>query len=48
MLNYYFYKNFVYTFMQILYAFHNGFSMKTVFPDEFLSLFNLIFTAMPI
>ena len=48
MLNYYFYKNFVYTFMQIPYAIHNGFSMKTVFADEFLTLFNLIFTALPI
>lgn len=48
LLNYYFYKNFVYTLMQIWYAVHNGFSMKTVFPDEFLTLFNMIFTAYPI
>jgi magnesium-transporting ATPase (P-type) len=48
MLNYYFYKNFVYTFMQILYSFNNGFSMKSVFPEAFLTLYNLVFTALPI
>lgn len=48
MLNYYFYKNFAYTFMQILHAIQNGFSMTSVYPDAFLTLFNLLFTSLPI
>ena len=48
MINYFFYKNFVYTLLQILFSVVNCFSMQTVFPDMFLTIFNLVFTAWPI
>lgn len=46
--NYFFYKNFVYTLLQVMFAMTNGFSMQTVVPDLFLTLFNMIFTALPV
>ena len=45
---YFFYKNYVYTGMQVLFSAYNGFSGSTVFPDWFLSLYNTILTAAPI
>lgn len=48
LLNYYFYKNFVYTFLQVLYASANGYSMQSIFPDSFMTLYNMILTALPI
>ena len=47
-INYYFYKNFVYTLFQILFQMSNFYSSQTIFPDTFLSLFNMMFTAWPI
>jgi len=48
MINYYYYKNFVYTLMQLLFSTVNCFSMQTVFPDMFLTMYNMCFTAIPI
>jgi len=48
MINWYFYKNFLYTLMQLFFSFCNGFSMQTVFPDLFLTMYNLQFSAWPI
>ena len=48
MINYFFYKNFVYTLMQLIYQNFNGFSSISIFPDWFLTLYNLVFTAMPV
>jgi len=45
---YFFYKNYVYTGMQVLFSAYNGFSGSTIFPDWFLSLYNTILTAAPI
>ena len=44
----FFYKNIVYTLMQILFSVVNGFSMQTIFPDLFLTFFNMIFTPFPV
>lgn len=48
MINYFFYKNFVYTLMQLIYQNFNGFSSISIFPDWFLTLYNLVFTALPV
>lgn len=48
LVQYYFYKNFAYTMTQTFFSFVNGVSMQTVFPDLFLTAFNLFFTAGPI
>ena len=48
LIQYYYYKNFVYTMMQVFFSFNNGFSMQTVFPDLFLSMYNMFFSAGPI
>lgn len=46
--NFYVYKAFAYTLIQVVYAGYNGWSSQTVFPDWFLTLFNMIFSAYPI
>lgn len=48
LLNYYFYKNFSYTLLQVLFAGVNGFSMQSIFPDIFLFFYNMLITAFPI
>lgn len=48
MINYFFYKNFTYTLMQLIYQNYNGFSSISIFPDWFLTLYNLVFTALPV
>jgi magnesium-transporting ATPase (P-type) len=48
MITYFFYKNFLFTIPQFLFAFHCGFSGQTLYDDAFVSLFNMIFTALPL
>lgn len=48
MITYFFYKNFLFTVTQFLFAFHCGFSGQTLYDDAFVSLFNMIFTALPL
>lgn len=48
LVGYFFYKNYVYTVLQILFSSKNGFSGQTVFPDWFLSFYNMFLTAFPI
>lgn len=48
MILYFFYKNFLFTIPQFFYGFQSGFSGQTVFDDYFVSLYNLIFTALPL
>lgn len=47
-LNYFFYKNFVFTMVQFWYAWWNGFSAQTVYDEFFVTLYNVVFTSMPI
>ena len=45
---YFFYKNFVFTIIQFFYGFLNNFSGQTIIDDWYISLFNLIFTSLPL
>jgi magnesium-transporting ATPase (P-type) len=48
MILYFFYKNFVFTLMHFYYAFYNNFSGQTIYDDWYITLFNLIFTSLPL
>ena len=48
MIIYFFYKNFVFTIVHFLYGFFNNFSGQTIIDDWFISLFNLVFTSIPL
>ena len=48
MIIYFFYKNFLFTLPQFFFAFYSGYSGQTIFDDWFVSLFNLIFTCLPL
>ncbi|EGR31812.1 phospholipid-translocating p-type flippase family protein, putative [Ichthyophthirius multifiliis] len=48
MIIYFFYKNMIFTIPQFYNAFYSGFSSQTVFDDWNISLYNLIFTALPL
>jgi phospholipid-transporting ATPase len=45
---YFFYKNFVFTLVQFCYGFINNFSGQTIIDDWFITLFNLVFTSIPL
>ena len=45
---YFFYKNFVFTFLQFVYGFYCNFTGQTIIDDWFISLFNLLFTSLPL
>uniref|UniRef100_A0A3Q3AWI0 Phospholipid-transporting ATPase n=1 Tax=Kryptolebias marmoratus TaxID=37003 RepID=A0A3Q3AWI0_KRYMA len=47
-LRYFFYKNFTFTFVHFWYAFFCGFSAQTVYDEWFITLYNLMYTALPI
>ncbi|XP_058473521.1 phospholipid-transporting ATPase ID [Solea solea] len=47
-LRYFFYKNFTFTLVHFWYAFFCGFSAQTVYDEWFITLYNLIYTALPI
>lgn len=47
LINYFFYKNFSYSLLQVVFGTMNGFSSQSLFPDFYLSLYNLFFTAAP-
>lgn len=48
MVLYFFYKNMVVTLTHFFFAFVNVFSAQTVFDDWYISLYNTIFTALPL
>ena len=48
MVIYFFYKNFVFTIVHFFYGFLNDFSGQTIIEDWFISLFNLLFTSIPL
>uniref|UniRef100_A0A8C2H5C9 Phospholipid-transporting ATPase n=1 Tax=Cyprinus carpio TaxID=7962 RepID=A0A8C2H5C9_CYPCA len=47
-LRYFFYKNFTFTFVHFWYAFFCGFSAQTVYDEWFITLYNLIYAALPV
>ncbi|XP_028269374.1 phospholipid-transporting ATPase ID-like [Parambassis ranga] len=47
-LRYFFYKNFTFTFVHFWYAFFCGFSAQTVYDQWFITLYNLMYTALPV
>lgn len=48
MILYFFYKNMLFTLPQFITAFYCGFSGQTIFDDIYITLYNLIFTAIPL
>ena len=44
---YYFYKNMVLVFTELLFVFYNGFSGQIFFPDWYGTMFNAVFTSWP-
>lgn len=45
---YFFYKNLTFTLTQFWYTFHTGYSGQRFYDDWFQSLYNVIFTALPV
>jgi len=48
MILYFFYKNMIFTIPQFYFAFISAFSAQSVFDDFYITLYNLIFTALPL
>ena len=48
MVIYFFYKNFVFTIIHFLYGFLCDFSGQTIIEDWFVTLYNLLFTSIPL
>ncbi|KNC82900.1 hypothetical protein SARC_04820 [Sphaeroforma arctica JP610] len=47
-LSYFFYKNFAFTLCQFWYAIFSGWSGQTIFDATFVTMYNVIFTSLPI
>ena len=47
-ISYFFYKNFVFTFVQFVFGFYCNFTGQTIIDDWFITLFNLLFTSLPL
>ncbi|XP_048456251.1 phospholipid-transporting ATPase ID [Rhincodon typus] len=47
-LSYFFYKNFAFTFVHFWYGFFCGFSAQTVYDEWFITLYNLVYTSLPV
>lgn len=45
---YFFYKNLTFTLTQFWFTFRTGFSGQRFYDDWFQSLFNVVFTALPV
>lgn len=45
---YFFYKNLMFTLTQFWFTFRTGFSGQRFYDDWFQSLYNVIFTALPV
>ncbi|KAG8012736.1 Phospholipid-transporting ATPase ID [Nibea albiflora] len=45
---YFFYKNFAFTLVHFWYAFFCGFSAQTVYDQWFITLFNIVYTSLPV
>ncbi|KAM9367416.1 phospholipid-transporting ATPase IC [Phaethornis superciliosus] len=47
-LRYFFYKNFAFTLVHIWYSFFNGYSAQTAYEDWFITLFNVLYSSLPV
>ena len=47
-IQYFFYKNFVFTILQFVFGFYCNFTGQTIVDDWFITTFNLIFTSLPL
>ncbi|XP_064409497.1 phospholipid-transporting ATPase ID [Latimeria chalumnae] len=47
-LSYFFYKNFTFTLVHFWYAFFSGYSAQTVYDEWFITLYNLVYTSLPV
>ncbi|XP_041099834.1 phospholipid-transporting ATPase ID-like isoform X2 [Polyodon spathula] len=47
-LNYFFYKNFTFTLVHFWYGFFCGFSAQTVYDEWYITLYNLVYTSLPV
>ncbi|XP_013801370.1 phospholipid-transporting ATPase IC [Apteryx mantelli] len=47
-LRFFFYKNFAFTLAHIWYSFFNGFSAQTAYEDWFITLYNVMYTSLPV
>ncbi|KAF4792715.1 ATPase phospholipid transporting 8B1 [Turdus rufiventris] len=47
-LRYFFYKNFAFTLVHVWYSFFNGFSAQTAYEDWFITLYNVLYSTLPI
>ncbi|NXD09484.1 AT8B1 ATPase, partial [Nothocercus nigrocapillus] len=47
-LRFFFYKNFAFTLAHIWYSFFNGFSAQTAYEDWFITLYNVLYTSLPV
>ncbi|KAF6738872.1 Phospholipid-transporting ATPase ID [Oryzias melastigma] len=47
-LSYFFYKNFAFTLVHFWYGFFCGFSAQTVYDEWFITLFNIVYTSLPV
>ena len=47
-IHYFFYKNFVETFGHFIFGFYNNFTGQTIIDDWFITLYNLLFTSLPL
>uniref|UniRef100_A0A3Q2XZQ5 Phospholipid-transporting ATPase n=1 Tax=Hippocampus comes TaxID=109280 RepID=A0A3Q2XZQ5_HIPCM len=47
-LQYFFYKNFTFTFVHVWYGFFCGFSAQTVYDQWFVSMYNVVYTVLPV
>ncbi|XP_056875092.1 phospholipid-transporting ATPase ID [Takifugu flavidus] len=47
-LRYFFFKNFTYTLTHFWYAFFCGFSAQNVYDEWFITVYNLVYTALPV
>uniref|UniRef100_A0A8C5KYQ5 Phospholipid-transporting ATPase n=1 Tax=Jaculus jaculus TaxID=51337 RepID=A0A8C5KYQ5_JACJA len=45
---YFFYKNFAFTFVHFWFGFFCGFSAQTVYDQWFITLFNIVYTSLPV
>jgi phospholipid-transporting ATPase len=48
MILYFFYKNMLFTVPQFIFAFFSAYSGQSFFDDWYISLYNLIFTSLPL
>ncbi|XP_063087633.1 phospholipid-transporting ATPase IC isoform X2 [Cavia porcellus] len=47
-LRYFFYKNFAFTLVHFWYSFFNGYSAQTAYEDWFITLYNVVYSSLPV